>query len=97
FGVEFPAARPKGTVSRPRPLPRTFIAAGTVLVIFVIVALFLPRPKEIIPSRASFAEFPMRLPGWTGQPETMESIYIDQLKLDDYLMADYVNGSDRRI
>jgi len=97
FGVEFPAATPNGAVLRSRPLPRTFIAAGAVLVAFVLIAVVLPRPAEIIPSRESFAEFPMRLPGWTGQPQSLEGIYIDQLKLDDYLMADYVNESNQRI
>jgi exosortase D (VPLPA-CTERM-specific) len=97
FGVEFPAATPKGAALRRRALPRTFIAAGAVLVAFVILALVLPRPAEIIPSRASFVEFPLKLPGWTGQSGALEGIYVDQLKLDDYLLADYVNDSGRHI
>jgi exosortase D (VPLPA-CTERM-specific) len=97
FGVEFPAPTPKGAALRPRPLPRTFIAATAFLVAFVVLALVLPRPTEIIPGRASFVEFPLRLPGWTGQSETLESIYVNQLKLDDYLLADYVDGSSRHI
>jgi len=97
FGVEFPAATPKGAALRPRSVPRTFIAAAVILVVFVLVAIVLPRPAEIIPSRASFAEFPMRLPGWAGQPGALEGIYIDQLKLDDYLLADYVNDSGRHL
>src|SRR5277367_5029887 len=44
FGVEFPAATPNGAVLRSRPLPRTFIAAGAVLVAFVLIAVVLPRP-----------------------------------------------------
>jgi exosortase D (VPLPA-CTERM-specific) len=97
FGVEFPAATPKGAALRPRPVPRTFIAAAAVLVAFVVLALVLPRPAETIPARASFVEFPMRLPGWTGQSGALEGIYLEQLKLDDYLLADYVNDSGRHI
>jgi exosortase D (VPLPA-CTERM-specific) len=97
FGVEFPAPTPQGAALRPRPVPRTFIAATGFLVAFVVLALVLPRPAEIIPGRASFAEFPLRLPGWTGQSETLESIYVNQLKLDDYFLADYVNDSSRHI
>jgi EpsI family protein len=37
------------------------------------------------------------LSGWTGHPGNLERIYIDQLKLDDYLLADYVNDSNRHI
>jgi exosortase D (VPLPA-CTERM-specific) len=97
FGVVFPAATPKGAVLQPRPLPWTFVAAGAVLVAFVILALVMPRPAETIPARASFGEFPMRLPGWTGQPEALEGFFVGQLKLDDYLLADYVNDSGRHV
>ena len=34
----------------------------------------------------------MTLASWTGRRDTLDGIYIDQLKLDDYLLADYVNG-----
>jgi len=97
FGVELPARTPKGVVSQPRPVPRTFVAAAAVLVSFVIIALVLPRPTEVIPTRPSFAEFPMHLPGWTGQAGSLEGVYVDQLKLDDYLLADYLNDSGRHL
>jgi EpsI family protein len=97
FGVEFPAATPTGVTVRPRPLPRAFIAAGGVLVAFVAAALVLPRPVEIVPSRVSFVDFPMRLGPWTGQRQSLEGIYLDQLKLDDYLLADYVNDNGQGI
>jgi exosortase D (VPLPA-CTERM-specific) len=91
FGVEFPAPTPRGAASRDRPVPRTFLAAASVLVVFVIIALTLPRPAEIAPSRASFVDFPMNLSAWSGRRASLEGIYLDQLKLDDYLLADYVN------
>jgi exosortase D (VPLPA-CTERM-specific) len=89
FGVEFPAPTPKGLASHRRPLPRTFVAAFAILLAFVAVAMLLPRPAEIVPVRASFVEFPMRLGEWTGRRGALEGIYLDQLKLDDYLLADY--------
>jgi len=40
--------------------------------------------------RTDFLTFPMRLTGgWEGRRRTLESHYLDELKLDDYLMADY--------
>ena len=92
FGVEFPAASPLGAASRSRPLPRTFVAAGAVLLAFVVIAQVLPRAAEVIPSRSSFAEFPMQLGAWSGRPESLETIYVDQLKLDDYVLADFSDG-----
>ncbi len=90
FGVEFPAPTPRGVVFRRRPVPPTFIAASGLLVLFVITGLALPRPTEIIPSRVSFVEYPMRFNQWTGHRQALEGVYLDQLKLDDYLLADYV-------
>jgi len=96
FGVEFPAPTPSGVAMRKRPLPKTFIAAAAVLVAFVLTALALPRPSEIIPARASFVEFPMHLGAWSGRRASLDGIYIDQLKLDDYLLADYVSDDGRQ-
>ena len=97
FGVEFPAPTPQGAMLRSRPIPRTFLAAAGVLFAFVVVALLLPRPAEIVPGRASFVEFPMRLSQWTGHRQALEGIYLDQLKLDDYLLADYTDDGGRPI
>jgi exosortase D (VPLPA-CTERM-specific) len=93
FGVELPARTPREATSRPRPLPRTFLAAACVLLAFVVVARLIPRPAEIVPSRASFIEFPMQLGAWSGNSQSLERIYTDQLKLDDYLLADYNDGA----
>jgi exosortase D (VPLPA-CTERM-specific) len=97
FGVEFPAPTPKGALLGKRPMPGTFLAAAGVLLAFVIVAVALPRPAEIVPTRASFVEFPMHFGSWAGRRSSLEGIYLDQLKLDDYLMADYDGGNGRQV
>jgi exosortase D (VPLPA-CTERM-specific) len=97
FGVEFPDPTPADVIIRRRPLPRTFIAASCVLVAFVLAALLLPRPQEIVPRRELFAEYPMNLGNWAGHKQTMEGVYLDQLQLDDYLLADYVDGNGQGV
>jgi EpsI family protein len=92
FGVEFPAASPRGARVEKRALPRQFVAACTILLVFVAVSLFVPRPAEVFPARAPFTEVPMTLGPWTGRSESMEALYIDQLKLDDYLLANFDDG-----
>jgi exosortase D (VPLPA-CTERM-specific) len=92
FGVELPAASPIGAVRRQRAIPSPFVAACVLLAAFAAITWFLPRPTEIIPARASFSSFPMKLGAWTGRRETLDGIYIDALKLDDYLLADYADG-----
>ncbi len=89
FGVEFPAPTPRGVLIRKRTIPPSFITACALLVVFICVMQILPRPAEIYPKRASFADFPMTLDAWTGRRESMEGVYLETLRLDDYLLANY--------
>jgi exosortase D (VPLPA-CTERM-specific) len=91
FGVEFPAPTPSGALIRKRNVPASFIAACALVVVFVCVMQVLPRPAEIYPTRTSLQDFPMTLGAWTGRKETMDGVYLDALKLDDYLLADYAD------
>jgi exosortase D (VPLPA-CTERM-specific) len=71
-------------------------AAAAALATFSIVAIAMPNTRLDVPARESFASFPLQLGSWNGRREDMERIYLDALKLDDYLLADYTaaNGSD---
>jgi exosortase D (VPLPA-CTERM-specific) len=93
FGVEFPAPSPPGARIERRALPLPFVAACGVLVAFIGTNLLLPRPTEVFPSRGSLLEFPMKLGPWRGQRDSLEGVYLDQLKLDDYMLANYVDGT----
>jgi exosortase D (VPLPA-CTERM-specific) len=93
FGVELPAPTPKDAVVRPRKLPPAFLAATALLLSFVAATLVVPRPVETVPARASFAEFPLRFGEWRGHRQSLEGIYTDALKLDDYVLADYAGPS----
>lgn len=42
-------------------------------------------------SREVFAQFPLKLGEWKGRSGKLDQIYLDSLKLDDYLLADYLN------
>jgi len=92
FGVEFPAPSPHDARTQTRSMPRPFIAAGAALLVFAAVALFIPRPVESFPARASLAEFPMVQGTWSGRRDSLEGVYQDALKLDDYLLANYAQA-----
>jgi exosortase D (VPLPA-CTERM-specific) len=94
FGVEFPAPSPKGAPRQRRAIPRSFMSACALLAAFAAIGVILPRPAEIIPARTAFVEFPMELGRWTGHRDSLEGIYIDALKLDDYMLANYVADGD---
>jgi exosortase D (VPLPA-CTERM-specific) len=93
FGIEFPNPTPPGAAIRQRTVPPSFVVAGGVLVAFVVTSFVLPRPAESFPARATFVEYPMLLGDWHGQRDSLDAIYTDELKFDDYLLANYTDPS----
>jgi len=93
FGVEFPAPPPREARVMSRKLPTAFVASCIALLVFITVSILIPRPVETYPARAGFNEFPMHLGPWDGHREGMEGVYLDALKLDDYLLADFSDGA----
>ncbi|MBK6451781.1 MAG: EpsI family protein [Proteobacteria bacterium] len=57
------------------------------------VSLALPERTEVVPSRKAFVDFPLVAGPWVGLKTALEKIYLDELKLDDYLMADFHGAS----
>jgi exosortase D (VPLPA-CTERM-specific) len=97
FGIELPADSPGGAPIARRTLSAPFLAACGLLLAFAVITQTIPRPAEIYPKRESFAGYPMQLGTWRGKSEAMEGVYLDALKLDDYLMADYVSPAGRSV
>jgi exosortase D (VPLPA-CTERM-specific) len=50
--------------------------------------------EEFIPETESFSTFPLRVNEWRGEEQAIEQVYLDQLQLDDYLMARYARPDD---
>jgi len=71
-------------------LGRPALAAVLLLVLAVYPVLAVPQRTESKPVRSEFSQFPLQLEGWVGRRDRLENIYLDELKLDDYLLADYV-------
>jgi EpsI family protein len=53
--------------------------------------------EEVPPPRAMFVDFPMKLEGWLGTSLTLEKQYIDALRFDDYVLADYRFGDGQPV
>lgn len=77
----------KGEIGKP------VIALIVILLAAVWPARALPKRIEARPARADFAEFPLQISAWHGRRERLEAIYLDRLKLDDYLLADFVRDA----
>jgi EpsI family protein len=91
FNLDLPStgsALPRSSLRMPA---RPFVVTAFVVVSALPVVLLLGERSETTPARTEFAAFPMNLEEWQGKQGRIEEIYLDVLKLDDYLMADYVN------
>jgi EpsI family protein len=82
------------TVAPPfQTLPRSFIAAAALVAVGVAAEFTIPERPEITPARAEFVDFPAQIGAWTGSRDTLEPVYLDALRLDDYLLMNY-SGAD---
>jgi exosortase D (VPLPA-CTERM-specific) len=95
FAIEFPARVPPETPVRYRAVPRPFLGALAMLVVATMVVAALPPRVETPIERKDLAQFPMILGTWRGTPDRLDTIYLDVLKVDDYILADFT-GPDKR-
>jgi exosortase D (VPLPA-CTERM-specific) len=70
-------------------LPRSFIAAAALVAMGVTAEFTIPERPEITPARAEFVGFPSYIGGWAGTRDTLEPMFLDALRLDDYLLMNY--------
>jgi exosortase D (VPLPA-CTERM-specific) len=84
--------------ARPAPFDRALSrgawprAYAVCLAVLALVAVGAPRfafREEATPPRRSLLEFPLRVGDWTGLSYPLEREYVDVLRFDDYIMADY--------
>lgn len=72
-------------------LPKPYLAAGILLLIAVPLSQFVGDREELTPSRSRFTTFPLQIGDWRGTEVGMGQEYIDALKFDDYIVANYTN------
>jgi len=71
-----------------------YLYSIALLVSMALPSTFLGERKEVPPDRALFVDFPMQIDGWIGNSMPLERQYIDQLRIDDYVLAEYrIDGS----
>jgi exosortase D (VPLPA-CTERM-specific) len=88
-------ARPTPSVNnQARALPPAFLAATALTLVASALAFTLPERIELRPARSAFMDFPLTLGGWQGRRAPLDPVYLDALRLDDYLLADYQRADD---
>lgn len=89
FGIELPPPTPRGAIVEKRATPIPAYAGLLAVAVMAAYAVVSPERHDVVPDRSDFSRFPMALGNWQGRSDTMESIYLDALNLDDYLLAQY--------
>ena len=92
FGASAPVAVPQESPRRSRTIPMAAIASAVAIGAFSAIAVAMPSARGVVPSRESFASFPLGFGDWSGKRQALEQVYLDQLKLDDYLLANYASA-----
>jgi exosortase D (VPLPA-CTERM-specific) len=70
-------------------VPYPFVAAAVLVLVGAAADVATPTPHTTFPARTSFDEFPTHMDEWAGKKDSLESRYLDALRLDDYVLADY--------
>lgn len=76
----------------PGALPAPLFCGVGLLVSLAVVSPYLGSREEIVPARQAFLNFPMQVQQWQGRAFPLEKEYIDTLRFDDYVLADYRAG-----
>jgi exosortase D (VPLPA-CTERM-specific) len=74
-------------------LPPSFLAAAGLVLLGAITGFAVPPAQPAHLPRELFTGIPLRLDAWLGRPDKLEATYLDALRLDDYVLTNYYNGS----
>ncbi|TKB73739.1 MAG: VPLPA-CTERM-specific exosortase XrtD [Nitrospira sp.] len=69
--------------------PAPFFCSVGLLVCLAVASPYLISRDEIVPERQALLNFPMQVQQWQGSTFPLEKEYIETLRFDDYLLADY--------
>jgi exosortase D (VPLPA-CTERM-specific) len=72
-----------------RNIPGSFVAAVGLVIVGASLSSISPASQLYAPPRTSFDEFPSRIGEWTGHRDSLQAVYLDKLRLDDYVLSDY--------
>lgn len=78
-----------------RSLP--LLCGAGLLAILAVAAPQVTSREEQPPARQSLLGFPLHIERWQGAAFPMEREYIDALRLDDYLLADYRTAGEEAV
>jgi exosortase D (VPLPA-CTERM-specific) len=94
FGLDIPPLGDLGQLVRQLTPTKPILIATGLLVVAAAASLTVTRQPPLVPERASLATMPLTFAGWSGREEAVEQVFLDELKMSDYLMAFYKRPAD---
>ena len=77
-----------------RSISKAYVCSVLILAPVLLASTYIVDRQENVPIRKAFLDFPMQVDEWKGHSFPMKQIYIDTLRFDDYLLADYQRGTE---
>jgi exosortase D (VPLPA-CTERM-specific) len=87
------AAEPPASQPGPHLANRSLATTAALSVALCAFGLIAPARVDAVPARAHLSEWPMQTGHWQGRRGALDRVYLDVLKLDDYLLADFSDGA----
>ncbi len=94
FGLDVPPLSDFVALLKSFRLNVPLLAGVSVLLAAAVLSEVIPRPPTLLPERSRLATFPMRLGDFQGREGFVDQIYLDQLRLSDYMIASYNRSGD---
>ncbi len=94
LNLDFPGLEAVSTAVRQWAPPRAYLTSVALILVTAAGTVLIPERIEIIPERKNLALFPMEMGDWSGREGHIEQKYLDVLKLDEYVIADYWRSQD---
>lgn len=93
LSLELPAPTDPRVPSRVRSVPLQLYIATAVLLGFLLVNQTLSVAEAVYPVREKLNRFPGLVDGRLATPGTLDPVFLGELQLDDYMMADYKSAA----
>jgi exosortase D (VPLPA-CTERM-specific) len=74
-----------------RHIPKPLYVSILILLIVLVAQFVLPERQEEVPARQQFTDFPSEIAEWQSTRKSMEAKFINALKFEDYLLANYAS------
>lgn len=93
FAMDLPPLKGPAMALRAAAVPRAFLTGLGLIALAGLVSTVIAQRAEIVPSRQSFAGFPLLVGDWHGREIGLSANVIGRIKVSDYFNADFESAA----